>query len=137
MGAVCVMVPPRLLLTSRGGTITQTAPIEVTYLGITSLGDVLLGSVANGVSDITAHVGDATHLNHNFSFLNAGSLLVHNFNGLSGITIDTSGAWSPGAPDGVISLRTTSGDITQTSGSLLSGKALFAAADNVVLTEPN
>jgi len=125
-----------LYLTS-GGAITQTAPIGVTYLIINSLGDVLLDSAANMVTNLAAHVGDANHLNHNFRFLNGGALNVFNFSGVSGIGIDVSGGYSSGAPDGVISLRTTSGSITQTPGSLLSAKAVYAQADSVVLSEAN
>jgi filamentous hemagglutinin family protein len=125
-----------LYLTS-GGTITQTAPIGVTYLIINSLGDVLLTSAANMVSNLAAHVGDASHLNHNFRFVNGGSLSVFNFGGVNGISIDVSGGYSSGAPDGVISLTAASGFITQTSGSLLSAKAVYAQADSVTLTEAN
>jgi filamentous hemagglutinin family protein len=135
-GAISTPGDGRLLLTSRGGTISQTAPINSTYLVINSLGDVLLDGATNNVGVIAAQVGDATHLNHNFSFLNGASLLVSSLSGVTGITIATSGAYSPGAPDGVISLRTTSGDITQFSAPL-SAKAAYLEANNVTLTDVN
>src|SRR5258706_9100067 len=136
-GAITAQQDGRLLLVSRGGVISQAAAIGVTYLGITSLGDVMLTNAGNAVTAIAAQVGDATHLNHNFTFVNSTALMVHNFSGLSGISIATSGGYSPGSPDGVIALRTLAGGITQTNGSLLSGKALFAQGDGVILNEAN
>ncbi len=57
-GTINAQLDGRLLLTSRGGSITQTAPIDVTYLVVNSLGDVNLGSATNMVSNIAAQVGD-------------------------------------------------------------------------------
>ena len=136
-GTITAQADGRLLLVSRGGAIAQAAPIDVTYLGITSLGDVNLSSAGNAVTNLAAQVGDASHLNHNFTFVNSQALNVHNFSGLSGISIATSGGYSSGSPDGVISLRTTSGAITQSAGSLLAGKAVYAEGDGVTLTEDN
>jgi filamentous hemagglutinin family protein len=122
-----------LLLDSRGGTITQTAPIEVTYLGITSVGDVNLGTSTNSVTNLAAHIGDATHPNANFSFLNGQALNIHDVRGINGIVIDVSG----GSSGGVVSLRTTSGPITQSTGAVISANALFAHASSVELREAN
>ena len=124
-----------LYLTS-GGTITQTAPIGVTHSS--SIRWATCFSPPRPTwRNLAAHVGDASHLNHNFRFVNGGTLSIFNFGGVNGISIDVSGGYSSGAPDGVISLTATSGFITQTSGSLLSAKAVYAQADSVTLTEAN
>jgi filamentous hemagglutinin family protein len=126
-GAISAPADGRLILASNGGTITQTAPLNVTYLVITSLGDVNLDTAANTVYTLSAHVGDASHQGLNFRFLNAGPLLVHSLNGVSGVSAD----------QGFISLTATSGGITQTAGSILAGLGATLRADSVVLTEAN
>ena len=135
-GTITAQGDGRLLLVS-GGTISQTAPIDVTYLGITSLGDVNLAGATNQVSEIAAQVGDASNLNHNFAFLNGQALGVGAFSGLNGISIAVSGSYSAATPDGVIALRTTSGGITQIPGAILAAKAVYASGDFVGLTEAN
>jgi len=127
----------RLLLTSNGGGISQTAPIDVTYLVVNSLGDVSLDGATNMVTNIAAQVGDANHLNHNFRFLNGQSLNVTSLSGVNGISVAVAGRYFAPAPDGVIALRTTSGILTQFSGAMLSAKAVYAEADSVILGEAN
>ncbi|MFZ3323211.1 MAG: filamentous hemagglutinin N-terminal domain-containing protein [Usitatibacter sp.] len=135
-GAITAQADGRLLLTSRGGTITQTAPIGVTYLVVNSLGDVNLSSASNMVTNVAATVGDGSNLNHNFTLADSEALNVTSLNGVNGISIATSGTYSSGSPNGVISLSST-GAITQLSGSILSGKAVYASGGSVSLTEAN
>jgi filamentous hemagglutinin family protein len=121
-----------LLLDTRGGTITQTAPINVTYLGITALGDVNLGSVANNVSVLGAHIGDGSHLDGNLSFLNSTDLMVSSVRGINGITIDLSG----GSSGGIATLR-TAGNLTQGFSSFISARGLVAQGNSVTLNGSN
>jgi filamentous hemagglutinin family protein len=112
----------RLELLSRGGGITQTAPIFMTYLVVDSAGDANLAGSINGVSVIAARVGDG----HSFRFHNAGPLLVSSLGGVNGIF----------APDGNISLY-VAGDLTQIAGAPLLASTANIQANNVILTEPN
>ncbi len=121
-----------------GGTVTQTASITASKLAVVAWGDVTLNDTNNMVSNVAAQVGNASNLNRNFTFVNYSTLNVgSNINGISGISIQTSGVYNSGAPDGVIALKTTSSPITQSAGALLAGKAVYAEGMQVTLTEAN
>jgi filamentous hemagglutinin family protein len=121
-----------------GGTVSQSAGVTVTNLAVRSLGSVTLNG-SNLVSNLAAQIGDASNLNKSFTFNNGtGNLSVGNVAGLSGISIQTSGVYNSGAPDGVIALKTyTFNEITQVAGALLAGKAVYAEGRSVTLANAN
>jgi filamentous hemagglutinin family protein len=124
-GAITGNSDGRLVLVNRGGSITQGAAggINTTYLVVNSVGDVDLTGATNLVNVLAAQVGSG----HNFSFLNGMTFLVSSLNGVTGIS----------APGGNVSLRTTSGDIRQAQGAIISANAASFVADNVILEELN
>ncbi len=122
-----------VLALESGGDVTQAGAgtISANNLAIKVSGNVLLGTLANSVSNIAASVGTG---NNNFSFKSGIALNVaSSLGGLNGISM-------PGFvnPNGVISL-VSSGAITQTAGSLamLSGSSVYASGTSVTLPNAN
>ncbi|MFC7514881.1 filamentous hemagglutinin N-terminal domain-containing protein [Herbaspirillum sp. GCM10030257] len=127
-----------MLILQAGGLIKQDTGkiITATNLGIRALGDVTL-TQANDVANIAAWIGDASNPNRTFAFSNgAAALNVKNgIDGMPGISINISGSYATGA-SGVIKLK-SNGAITQSVGSTIGGKAVFAEGARVDLTQLN
>jgi filamentous hemagglutinin family protein len=119
-GAITGNADGRLFLTSRGGSITQTAAIGTSYLGISSAGSVNLNGAANMVNVLAAQVGSG-----DLSFTNGMSLTVGTVGGINGISA------------GNVALHATSGQILQTSGAIITANAANFEADTVNLDEAN
>jgi filamentous hemagglutinin family protein len=125
------------LVLGSGSTVGQASAgtISVTNLGVKSLGTADLSTATNLVTgNIAAGLGDGSNLNSNFKFNNNSGFNVGTVDGIPGISIQISGVYNSGSPDGVISL-TSGGDITQSA--MLAGKALKAVGSSVTLTGSN
>ncbi len=121
-----------------GGNITQgsNGSIATTNLGIRALGNVDLTSASSMVTNLAADIGDATHLNKNFSFKHAGDLNIgYGIDGMNGIRIRNDGQdYSAASPNGVITLDNgLGGVITQSGLGFLDAKALSASGAKILL----
>ncbi|MCX7179164.1 MAG: filamentous hemagglutinin N-terminal domain-containing protein, partial [Proteobacteria bacterium] len=129
------------LLLNAGTFISQSSPgiITATNLGIRALGDVSLNTAPNAVGNLAANIGDSSNQNHNIRFKNNLALNIGSgIDSLSGISIslDSSGFDST-SQNGVIALTSDTGNLAQSAGALLAGKAVVISAKNVSLTESN
>ncbi len=121
-----------------GSMILQSSPITATHLAVQALGDVTLDHASNDVDDLAANIGNASNQNKNFRFTNSTPLQVAaSLDSIAGIQINTNGTFNSGSADGVISLISTGGALTQDVGATLGGKAVYAEGSKVTLTENN
>ncbi|MDD2884356.1 MAG: filamentous hemagglutinin N-terminal domain-containing protein [Dechloromonas sp.] len=131
-----------LILKAGSGGITKAdaAVLAVENLAIHAKGSVdLSNGTANHVSTLAAAIGDASNLEKNLEFANDQALQIGTVDSINGINIQIgAGNYTAGSDNGLIQLRTT-GDLTQSSGALLAGRAVIAKSDNgkVNLNEAN
>ena len=121
-----------------GGNIAQNPSATITsdYLALKSTGHVDLEE-ANVVKYISGVAGTPQSQNKNLKFTSAVSLAVKMQDGMNGITATGDGApYNAQAPDAWVRLR-SGGALTQFSGALIGGKALYAEGTRVELPENN
>lgn len=132
-----------LILKAGSGGITKAdaAVLAVENLAIHAKGSVdLSNGTANHVSTLAAAIGDASNLEKNLEFANDQALQIGTVDSINGINIQIgAGNYTAGSDNGLIQLRTTTGDLTQSSGALLAGRAVIAKSDDgkVNLNEAN
>ncbi|CAH2032634.1 two-partner secretion domain-containing protein [Trichlorobacter ammonificans] len=118
-----------------GGTVTQegAGTLSIANLAIQALGAVDLSAASNSVTNLAASIGNNANPNKNFTFRNNAPLNVGTVAGIAGISTYVSGIYNTEVPDGIIAL-TGNGALTQSTGALLGGKAVYAKGDTVSLS---
>ncbi len=133
----------KLILKAGTGGIAKAdaATLSVESLAVHSKGSVdLSNGTANHINKLAAAIGDASNLEKGFAFANDQALEIATVDSINGINIQIgTGNYTAGSDNGLIELKTTSGDLTQSTGALLGGRAVIAKADDgkVTLTEGN
>ncbi len=120
------------------GNIGQDAGATITTnkLAVHSTGSVNLPE-ANAVANLAGKVGNVQNPNKTFQFNSAVNLEVSSLDNLPGIAVALDAStFNEQAPDGWIGVR-SGGNLTQASGALIGGKALYAEGKRVTLHEQN
>lgn len=123
-----------------GGSITQEAGATITagQLSAEALQAINLDQ-ANTVTGFAARVGSGAFVNQNLTFNNSGSFQLGAVDGLSGVSVQNIvGGYNSSLPDGAITLIAGGGGtLGQAAGALIAGKAVYAQAGEVDLTQAN
>jgi filamentous hemagglutinin family protein len=123
-----------------GGSITQGAGATITAVNLSAeaLQTINL-SQANTVTGFAGRVGSGAFVNQNMTFQNSGTFELRTLDGISGVSVQNIvGGYNSSSPDGAISLIAGStGTLGQAAGALIAGKAVYAEAGEVNLTQNN
>ena len=85
---------------------TSAGIINVAKLGVRALGNVTLDGATNTIANIAVEAGDASNANRNVRVKSTGTLNIGaGIDGLSGITVHTTGSYNSASPDGLVSSR--------------------------------
>lgn len=140
VGAAISPVANTLSLKAAGGTVSQSAGATITanQLAVEALQSFFLDQ-ANNVGGFAARVGGVGFTNQSMRFNNSGNFELRTLDGISGVSVQNIvGGYNSSSPDGAISLIAGStGTLGQAAGALIAGKAVYAEAGEVNLTQNN
>lgn len=135
-----ISVVANTLSLKSAGSITQDAgaTISANQLSAEALQTINLNQ-ANTVTGFAGKVGSGAFANQNMTFSNSGTFELRTLDGISGVSVQNIvGGYNSSSPDGAISLIAGStGTLGQAAGALIAGKAVFAEAGEVALTQNN